>query len=43
MQLFITNYVENGYCIEKLANILKSEVDKSIGGGGGQRKVCGGS
>ena len=23
MQLFITNYVENGYCIEKLANILK--------------------
>ena len=41
--MFITIYVENGYCIEKLANILKSEVDSSDGGGGGQRKVCGGS
>ena len=43
IQLFITIYVENGYCIGKLSNILKSEVDTSNGGGGGPRKVCGGS
>ena len=43
IQPFRTIYVKNNYYIEKLSNILKSEVDTSNGGGGGLRKVCGGS